>query len=158
MRDRGVDLDGLARNLLLTLGRQRRQRTHVVQTIRQLDQHDPDVVRHRDDHLAEILGLLFLAAQERDLGNLGDSIHQPGDFGPKEALHFFQRGPRILNHVMQQAGDDRRQIEFDLRDDERDVERMRHVGLAGLAFLLTMHSRRILVGAAKQGRIGLRII
>ena len=158
MRDRRVNLHRLARDLLLPVSRQMVERAHVVQPIGELDQHDADVVRHRDDHLAEILGLLFLAALERDLRDLGHAIDQLRDLGPERSLHFGQRRLRIFDHVVQQAGDDRRHVQLELRDDHRDVERMRDVGLARLAFLIDMHPRRVVVRAADKADVGLRIV
>ena len=64
-----------SRDFLLTFSREMIKRAHVVQAVGELDQHDADVVRHRDDHLAEILGLLFLAALKRDLRDLGHAVH-----------------------------------------------------------------------------------
>ena len=64
------------------------ERAHVVQAVGQLDQHDANVVRHRDDHLAEILGLLFLAALERDLRDLGHAVNQLRDLGAEVRLHL----------------------------------------------------------------------
>ena len=45
----------------LALRRQVVERPHVVRAVGELDQDDADVARHREDHLAEVLGLLLLA-------------------------------------------------------------------------------------------------
>ncbi len=59
--ERRVDLHGLARGAAALVGiLDEAQRPHVVQPIRQLHQQDADVFRHREDELAEILGLLRL--------------------------------------------------------------------------------------------------
>ena len=158
MRDRRVNLHRLARDLLLAFGGEMVERAHVVQAVGQLDQHDANVVRHRDDHLAEILGLLFLAALKRDLRDLGHAVHQLRDLGTEVRLHLGQRRVRILDHVVQQAGDDRRHVELELRDNHRDVERMRDVGLARFALLIEMHPRRVIVGAPDKADVGLRIV
>jgi hypothetical protein len=47
------------------------QRTHVVKSIGELHKDDPNVVDHRKQHLAHILGLLFFARDIADLRNLG---------------------------------------------------------------------------------------
>src|SRR5438067_1081502 len=47
MRQRRVDVHGLSRDALLLLGRERRERAHVVKAVAELDDHDPQVVRHR---------------------------------------------------------------------------------------------------------------
>ena len=64
---RRVDLHRLARDPLLLLGRQAIQRAHVVEAIGQLDQHDPDVLGHRQQHLADVLGLLLLVTVGAEL-------------------------------------------------------------------------------------------
>ncbi len=134
------------------------QRAHVVQPVGELHQHDPDVTRHRDDHLAEVLGLLLLAALEGNSGNLGHAVDQLGDFGAEGALDLDQRGRRILDHVVQQSGNDRRNVELEAGGDQRDVERMNNVGLARLALLRRVHLRGIFVGAPDQRLVGLRIV
>ena len=54
---RCVDIEGLAGNLVLLLRWHRLQRAHVVQAVGHLDQHHADVVAHRQQQLAEVLGL-----------------------------------------------------------------------------------------------------
>ena len=97
------------------------KRAHVVQAVRELDQHDPNVVGHRDDHLAEILSLLFFAAREGDLRDLGHAVNQTGDLFPEQTLNLVEGRAGVLDHVVQQPGDNRRQIHPQLRDDQRDV-------------------------------------
>ena len=43
------------------LVRQVTERPHVVETVRQLDEDDADVVHHREEHLAKVLSLALLA-------------------------------------------------------------------------------------------------
>ncbi len=83
MRNRSVNLERLARDLFLLVGRQVVERAHVVQPVGELDEHDTDIMRHREDHFAEVLGLLLLAALKCDLRNLGGAVDQPRDLGAK---------------------------------------------------------------------------
>ena len=57
VRDGRIDFEGLLRDALLALALRYAERTHVVQAVRQLDDDDADVVDHRQQHLAEALGL-----------------------------------------------------------------------------------------------------
>ena len=59
---RRVDLHRLAGDALLLVRRQAVQRPHVVESVGELDEHDPDVLGHRQEHLADVLGLLLLVA------------------------------------------------------------------------------------------------
>ena len=65
--ERREDLAGLERGLLL-LGRGKvLQGLHIVQAVSQLDDDNPEILAHRDEHLAEIFRLALLAADEREL-------------------------------------------------------------------------------------------
>ena len=108
VRQRGVDLERLARlGSLLLLG-QRLDRAHVVQAVGELDQHDAHVLRHRHDHLAIVLGLGLLAAREVDLGELCDALDQQRDLVAELLTHLVQLGVRVLDHVVHQRRRDGR--------------------------------------------------
>ncbi len=77
--ERRVDLHRLARLVDAALRRQRRERAHVVQAVRELDQDDPDVLGHRDEHLAQVVALLLGERLELDLAELGDAVDELGD-------------------------------------------------------------------------------
>ena len=71
---RGVDVEGLAGLALLRLGLEVAQRAHVVEPVGELDDEHPDVARHRDDHLADGLGLRRVAVLH--LVELGHAVDQ----------------------------------------------------------------------------------
>ena len=55
--ERGIDVERLTGNLVLLVGGHRLQGAHVVQAVGHLDEHDAHVLAHREQQLAEILGL-----------------------------------------------------------------------------------------------------
>ena len=63
VRERRVDLERLLRLLHLLLLAEVLDRAHVVEPVGELDQDDPHVLRHRDDHLPVVLRLRLLAAR-----------------------------------------------------------------------------------------------
>ena len=88
------------------------ERAHVVQPVGQLDQHDADVVDHRQEHLAQALGLLRVLARAwtlavvgrpRDAAELGDAVDQPCDARAELGLDLLQRDRRVLDHVVERA-------------------------------------------------------
>ena len=83
---RRVDLHRLAGDAELLLGRQAVQRAHVVEPVGELDQDDPDVLGHRQQHLADVLGLLLLVAVGAELRQLGHAVDELGDLGPEPLL------------------------------------------------------------------------
>ena len=129
-----------------------------MEAIGKLDEHDADIVRHRDDHLAEILGLLFFAALERDLGDFRHPIDQFRNLGTELVAHLLELSGGVFHDVMQQRGHDRGDIQLELRRDRRDRQRMAHEGLAGQPLLLGMLEGCEVVRFADQGEIGLRIV
>eukprot|EP00965_Chrysotila_dentata_P018138 603196-Pleurochrysis_carterae.AAC.1 len=56
--ERREDLERLARDRDALLMRHKLKRAHVVQPVGQLDHHDAPVVRHGDEHRAQVLNLL----------------------------------------------------------------------------------------------------
>ena len=76
VRERRVDLERLLRLLDLLLLAEVLDRAHVVQPVRELDQDHADVLGHRDDHLAVVLGLRLLARLELDPRQLGDALDE----------------------------------------------------------------------------------
>ena len=118
--------------------RHRVQRAHVVQPVGELDQDDADVLRHREQHLAEALGLRVLARVELDLVELGDAVDHVGDRLAERRLDLRLGDRGVLHHVVEEGGGEPLRVQAPLRQDARDRERMRDVGLAGLAELAAM--------------------
>ena len=82
---RRVDLHRLAGDAVLLLGRQAVQRAHVVEPVGELDQDDPDVLGHRQQHLADVLGLLLLVAVGAELATAWSRRRRAGRPRPRSA-------------------------------------------------------------------------
>ena len=135
MRDRRVDLDGLARDRLLLVGRQTLQRAHVVQAVGQLDDDNADVLGHRHEHLAQVFDLRVFLRLVRDARQLGDALDQLGDLGPEFCGDLVAGNDGVFDHVVQDRGGDRRLIHFHVGEDSGDGDRVLDVGLARGALL-----------------------
>ena len=131
VRERRVHLERLPRLLRLLLLAEVLDRPHVVQAVGELDEDDADVLRHRDDHLAVVLGLRLLAALEADPRQLGDALDEQRDVGAELGPELLDVRVRVLDHVVQQRGGDRLLVEMELRTDARDAERVVDELLAG---------------------------
>ena len=136
--DRRVDVERLARDPPPVRRRHRVERAHVVQPVGELDQDDAHVVRHREQHLAEALGLRVLARGELDLVELGDAVDHVGDGLAERGLDLDLGDGGVLHHVVQQRGGEPLRVEAPLRQDAGDRQRVRDVRLAGLAELAAM--------------------
>jgi len=108
---------------------------HVVHPVRKLHQDDPDVGRHGEDHLAEVLRLPLLAAGECDLGEFREPVDEGGDLFAEPLLDLLEGGERVLYGVVQDAGHDRRCVEFHVGQDVGHFHGVRKVGFAGQTHL-----------------------
>ena len=102
MRDRAVDLDGFARDALAPLRLlNETERAHIVEPVRQLHDDDPDIVHHRQQHLAEALGLPLFGREEVELAQLGDAVHAARHVFAEVLAHILDGNAGVLDHVVQ---------------------------------------------------------
>src|SRR3990170_2231962 len=107
---RGVYLKSLLGYLATLVGRKRGKRPHIVQAVGQLDEHHADVLRHGQQHLAQVLGqrdsvfifrladeaLLLLDNGPLDSAQLGNTVNQPGDLCPELRVDLPQLDVCVL--------------------------------------------------------------
>ena len=159
VRERRVDLHRLARLVVAALlGRQRRERPHVVQPVGELDEDDADVLGHRDEHLAQVVGLLLGERLELDLAELGDAVDEVGDLVAEALADLVERDVGVLDDVVQQRGLERGGVQVQLGEDERDLERVVDERLAALAHLALVRLPGELVGLVETGEVGVRVV
>ena len=102
-----------------------------MEPVGELDEHDADVLGHRQEHLPDVLGLLLLVAVGAELGQLGDAVHEVGDLGPEPLLDVGEGVLGVLRDVVEQRRRDRDRIDPELGEDLGRRERMGDVRLAG---------------------------
>jgi len=134
----------LAGHPRLALRRQVTERAHVVQPVRQFDDHHPDVVDHGEDHFTQVLGLFLVevrviySALGLDALELADALHQGGDRIPKGLGQIVPRCGRVLYDVMQQRGNHRVLIHPQIQQDDGHFEWVYEIRLAGGAQLFAV--------------------
>ncbi len=124
-----VDLHRLAGDALLLVRRQAVQRAHVVEAVGQLDQDDPDVLGHGQEHLSDVLGLLLLVAVGAEPRQLRDAVDELGDLAAEALLDVGQAVFGVLGDVVQERGLDRDRVDAELGHDLGRGDRVRDVGL-----------------------------
>ena len=156
---RRVDLDRLGGDPAPFVGlADEVQGAHVVQPVGELDQQHADVVRHREQQLAEVLGLLGVRGLQLELVELGDAVDQAGDLGAEQPLELGQRGAGVLDGIVQQRGRDRGAVQLPGGQDAGDLDRVREVGIARGPHLGAVRLHREHVGAVQQLLVGVRIV
>ncbi len=155
---RRVDLHRLAGDALLLLGLEVAERAHVVQPVGELDQHDADVVRHREEHLPDVLGLLLLVGVGREPRQLGDAVDEVRDLGPEALLDVREAVLRVLRDVVEQRGGDGDGVDAELREDLRRRDRVGDVGLARRPDLGRVGLHGEVEGALDDPEVRLRVV
>ena len=157
MRQRRVDLHGLAGDAHLLVWRQVLEGAHVVEPIGQLDDDDSHVLGHGHEHLSDVLGLLLLHGPGgAELGELRDSVYEAGHLAPEPLLDVRQRHVRVFGDVVQKGRSERLGVHLKLGQVVGDLQRVRDVRLAGCAELSLVGGCRHLVGALDQADVEAR--
>ncbi len=100
IRQRRIDFQRLLRNFLPSFLTEMFKSSHVVEPIGQLDDHDANIVRHREHHLAEIFSLLLFRTLKGDLPYLCHAVDEMNDFLPEFTLKLIGRRDRILQRIV----------------------------------------------------------
>ena len=104
VRQWGVDVERFLGHRPPADLRQGLDRPHVVESVGQLHQHHPDVLRHGDEHLADVLGLRLFGAVEGDFLELGDARDQLADRRPEALLQVGDGKVGVLHRVVEDGG------------------------------------------------------
>jgi len=153
---RGVDLQRLAGLAVGGLPADVAPGAGVVQPVGQLDDQDPDVPAHGDDHLAHGLGLGGVAVL--DLVKLGDPVHQASDLVAELGAQRLQRVVGVLDGVVQQGGSDGGRRHPELGEDAGHGQRVSDVGVPALALLTPVGALGDDVGLLDQRDISPRVV
>ncbi len=133
------------------------QRLHIVEAIGQLDYHHPQVLSHRQEHLAQVLGLDFLLAVSllgrlpRDLAQLGDAVHQLRNLVPEPLLDSAVLHAAVLLHIVQNSSSDSSSVHLELDDSQSCMKRMGDDRVAGEAHLSSVTLGGELISLLDQG-------
>src|SRR5690606_18584580 len=123
-----------------------------------LDQQHADVLAHRQEELAQVLGHALVVGQLLELRQLGDSVDQLGDVGPEVLLNLLDRDQRVLDRVVEQRGDDRLLVELEVGHQTGDFDRVAEIGVAARPLLRAVLLHGINIGTVEQRLVGVRIV
>ena len=112
----------------------------------------------REQHLADVLGLLHLLGLVADLRDLGQPLDEVRDLLAEQLAYLLGRGQRVLDHVVQQARRHGDFVEPHVGEDVGDFERVDEVRLSGGARLTLVRAGREEVRAPQHVKVGLRVV
>ena len=113
-----------------------------MQTVSKLDQKHADIIGNREQKLAQIFCRTLVLGLGFNFRQLSDAINQARHFRAKAAFDIFDRGQRIFNRVMQQRGDYRVLIHFEVSHQASNLYGMAEIGITRRTFLRPMHLNR----------------
>jgi hypothetical protein len=103
MGQRSIQLNGLAGDDNLFFPCQVLDRAHIMETISKLDEHHPQVFRHREQQLHESFGLFGIPVLENPR-NLSQAINQMRNCRIKIFLDIGKRDGGILDGIVKKSG------------------------------------------------------
>ena len=106
------------------------QRTHVVQAVCKLDEHDAHIADHGQQHLAHVFCLPVFAVRKLDLVDLRDAFNDVRHLVAELLRDVGSRDGCVFDRVMQQARGNRRCVQLHVCQHQRYFQRMQHVRLA----------------------------
>ena len=156
--ERGVDLHRLAGLVVAPLFRKRRKRAHVVQPVGELDEDDADVLGHRDEHLAQVVGLGLGERLELDLAELGDAVDQVGDLVAEALADLGERHLGVLDDVVEERGLERGRVHVEFGEDQSDLDGVVDEWFAALAALSLVREPSEVEGLVEAGQVSVRVV
>ena len=129
-----------------------------MEPVGQLDDDDPRIPGHGDEHLAEGGRLLRLPGVEPQPVELGDPVHDARHDGPEVALEIVQDDTGVLHRVVQEGGGDGDVVQAQLAHDGGHRRRVVDVGLPRAPLLTLVGHLGDLEGPHHQGGVGLGVV
>ena len=129
-----------------------------MQPITELDDQDPEVFRHRDQHLAEGGGLLGFFGVEADAIQLGHTVDDRRHLVAERPADVLELDPGVLHRIVEQRGGDRHLVEPQIGHDPGHGQRVDDVRLTGLAALGGVGPGRHLIGTGDDLDLGVAVL
>ena len=123
-----------------------------MQAVGELDQDDADVVRHRHEHLLEVLRLRLGVRLELDLGQLRQAVDDLRDLGTEFRADLVLADQGVLDDVVQHGRDERLVVHVHLGEDAGDFQRMLHVRRSARLALVRLGAEAVGVTDWRTGR------
>ena len=144
---RRINLERLQGNPLLLFGPHHIERAHVVQAVAELDEHHADVIDHRQEHLAQVLGLMRLFARSSrsvvvpgpgNATKFRDAIDQARYARAELFFNLGELDRRVFYDVMEKGACQRLAVQLHTSQNGGNGDWVHDVRLTGLAYVITM--------------------
>ena len=130
MSKRCINIKGFLGSSLLFPSRKRSNGAHIVKPVSELDDEHPQVLCHGHEHLAHRGCLLRFFGIEVNPFELGDPVHNGGEFCSEFLFEFFEGDDSVFYSIVQQRCRNGDIVHSVAGDDASHCKRMGDVGLA----------------------------
>ena len=131
-----------------------------MQSVRQFDDNHPDILRHGQKHLPEVLRLhlqLFIRlvspCRQGNLLQLRDSVHQQSHIISEFLLQILLCHNGILHHIMENTSHYGFLVQLQIGQNNGYVQRMNDIRFSGLTELIFMRLLSSLICLLNHGDI-----
>ena len=124
-----------------------------MQAIRELDEDDANIFRHRQGHFLEVLGLPELNRVKLHVGQLADTIDQLRNLCTELGTNVFLVDACILDHIMQQRGHQALRVHTHASENAGHRQRVSDVGFPTAPDLAVVSLLGVIVCAPYQLRL-----
>ena len=109
-----------------------------MEAVGDLDDDDAHVFGHRDEHLAQCLGVGGGSRGNVDVLDLRRALDETRNVRVEALAQLVERDAAVLDDIVEERGDDRVRVHVEARDERGDGYGMRDVWLTGAAQLASM--------------------
>ena len=102
---RGIDFYCFKGNLSAPLLGLEHKSSHIMKPVCELDNNNSDIARHGNEHLSDILRLLFFLGLERNLADFCYSVNKLRNRFAEFLSDFLNGELCILNRIVKYGGD-----------------------------------------------------
>src|SRR5258707_5952695 len=139
--DRRVNVHRLAGDANLFGRLQELQRSHVVEAVGKLYHHNPNVLHHGQQHLANVFRLARFRRHHVQAADFGDTFDKLGYLAAKAFLETRKGKLGVFNDVVEQGRRERGGVHADIDQNVGHFQEMRDVGIARSAKLVVVALR-----------------
>src|SRR5687768_1869851 len=98
-----------------------------MKAVGELDQDNAHVSDHREDHLADVLSLLFFPREITDVSNLCQAVYKLRDLVAKIRAQGFEIDEGIFDHVVKKPCRNAYLIQAHIGENIRNLKRMNKI-------------------------------
>ncbi len=129
-----------------------------MESVTKLDQNDADIICHRQDHLADTLGLPGFGTPKGQTAQLGHALNNMGNLWAKHFCEFLGSCASVLHNIVEEGSGQTDCVQLQLGQESGHLKGMGQIRFSGKPHLTIMDPGRIDVRSFHQAQISFRVV